>query len=368
MRARTTTINVTPQSSFRQADGKLVLIAGPCSAESEELMLKTARLLKNVNGISVFKAGIWKSRTRPNSFEGVGTVGLQWLQQVKQETGLKTTCDIVNTQQAQEALKYGVDILCISGRATVNPFAMQEIASALAGTHVPVLVNNPVYPDLRLWLGALERLQQAGITDLGAVHRGFATDEQHPYRNHPKWEHLLELKSLLPDLPILCDASHIAGKRSLLYPVSQRAAELGADGMLFESHVNPAEALSSPQQQLMPQELELLVNAVVTKVKLSETTKMVDEMDELSKQIGSLDNELMELLLRRTAVTKKLSSQGGLSSSPLEQASKLQQQLERLLQQDQLTGMDAGLVQTVVKTLQHTSVSQSFNISNSAVA
>ncbi|MBC5994646.1 3-deoxy-7-phosphoheptulonate synthase [Pontibacter cellulosilyticus] len=352
MRASTTTIELTSKSSFRQANGQLVLIAGPCSAETEEQMLNTAMQLKNVNGISVFKAGIWKSRTRPNSFEGVGTIGLGWLQKVKQETGLKTACDVVNAQQAQEALQHGIDILCISGRATVNPFAVQELAEVLRGTDVPVLVNNPVYTDLRLWLGALERLHQAGITDLGAIHRGFAIDEQHPYRNHPKWEHMLELKSLLPELPILCDTSHIAGKRSLLYPVSQRAVELGADGMLFESHVNPAEALSSQQQQLMPQELDLLINAVVTKVKLAETTEMVDELDKLSQQIGSLDDELMELLLRRTAVTKKLGSQGGLSSVPLQQAGKWQQQLESLLQQNQLPGLNTELVQTVANALQ----------------
>ena len=308
--------------------------------------------LKKVNGISVFKAGIWKSRTRPNSFEGVGTAGLQWLAKVKQATGLKTACDVVNAQQALEALQYGVDILCISGRATVNPFAMQEIAEVLKSKKVPVLVNNPVYADLRLWLGALERLHQAGITDLGVIHRGFATDEQHPYRNHPKWEHMLELKSLLPELPILCDASHIAGKRSLLYPVSQRAVELGADGMLFEAHANPAEALSSQQQQLMPQELELLVNAVVTKVKLTETTEMVDKLEELGKQIGSLDNELMELLLRRTAVTRELNSQGGLSSSPVQQTGKWQQQLQDLLQQTQLPNLDDKLAQTVITALQ----------------
>jgi chorismate mutase len=358
MRASITSINVTQQSSFRQANGELVLISGPCSAESEDQMLTTANLLKDVKGISVFKAGIWKSRTRPNNFEGVGTIGLEWLQLVKQQTGLKTACDIVNAQQAQEALNYGVDILCISGRATVNPFAMQEIAAVLQGKQVAVLVNNPVYPDLRLWIGALERLSQAGITDLGAIHRGFATDEQNPYRNHPKWEHMLDLKQLLPELPVLSDASHIAGKRSLLYPVSQRAVEFGADGFIFESHVNPAEALSSPQQQLMPQELELLINAVVTKVKLNETTELVDELDELSKQIGSLDDELIELLLRRTAATKKLGSQSGLSNNQLAQASKWQTQLEGLFQQMQSLGLDAGLGQTVVKALQqHTAIS-----------
>ena len=332
-------------------------------------MLRTAQLLKKVNGITVFKAGIWKSRTRPNSFEGVGTVGLQWLDKVKQETGLKTACDVTNAQQAEEALKYGVDILCISGRATVNPFAVEELATVLKGTSKPVLVYNPVYPDLKLWIGALERLHQAGITDLGAIHRGFATDEQYPYRNQPKWDHMLELKKLLPDLPVLCDASHIAGKRSLLYPVSQRAVELGVDGFLFESHVCPAEALSSQQQQLMPQELELLVNAVVTKVQLAETTELVDKMEELSKEIDNLDDELLELLLRRSAVSKKLGTQKGLSNAPALQANRWQKQLEGWLQQEHISGLDENLVKTVVRALQqHSAGAANDPLNRSAVA
>jgi chorismate mutase len=355
MRASRTTISVAPKSTFRQADGKQVLIAGPCSAESEEQLLRTAQLLKKVEGISVYKAGIWKSRTRPNNFEGMGTAGLMWLAKVKQETGLKTACDIVNAQQAEEALHYGVDILCISGRATVNPFATQEIAFVLKGTETPVLVNNPVYPDLKLWIGALERLNLAGITDLGAIHRGYATNEQAPYRNRPQWDQMLELKHLLPELPVICDASHIAGKRSLLYPISQRAVELGTDGFIFESHINPAEALSSRQHQLMPQELDLLVKAILTQVPLKATLNMVDKLDDLSKEISSLDSELIELLLKRSAAAKKLGQDKGLSA--MSQANRLKSQLEGLLQQENAPGLDTELLKTIVSTLQQSSAS-----------
>ncbi|MDX5420814.1 MAG: chorismate mutase [Hymenobacteraceae bacterium] len=369
MKASRRTINVAPQTSFRSTDGKLVLIAGPCSAESEEQMLKTAQQLKNIKGISVYKAGIWKSRTRPNSFAGVGTVGLQWLDMVKQETGLRTACEVANAQQAEEALKHGVDILCISGRATVNPFAVEEIAAVLQGTNTPVLVNNPVYPDLDLWIGALERLQQVGLTDLGVINRGFAAAEQYPYRNHPRWDHILQLRERMPELPILCDASHIAGKRSLLYPVSQRAVEMGTDGLLFESHSNPAAALSSPQQQLMPQELELLVHAIASNVKLTETTEHVEELDELRKQIDNLDEELLELLLRRTSVTKKINRQGLSCDLTPVQVNRWQQQLTSWLHQENATGLDGNLVRTFVQALQqHTQGTQDGAMGRSAVA
>jgi len=369
MRASRQTTNAAPQTSFRNADGKLLLIAGPCSAESEEQMLKTAQQLKNISGINVYKAGVWKSRTRPNSFAGMGTLGLQWLAMVKQETGLRTACEIANAQHAEEALRHSVDILCISGRATVNPFAVEEIAAALKGTNTPVLVNNPVYPDLQLWIGALERLQQAGLTDLGVINRGFSATEQYPYRNHPRWEHMLQLKALLPELPVLCDAGHIAGKRSLLYPVSQRAVEMGTDGLLFEAHVNPAAALSSPQQQLMPQELELLVHAIASNVKLQESTQLVDELDQLRQQVDNLDAELLELLLRRTAVAKKLNKQGlSYDLAPL-QVNRWQQQLHGWLQQEKASGLDGQLVSTFVEALsQHRQPASDDSLGQSAVA
>lgn len=352
MKASRTTINAAPQSSFRNPDGALVLIAGPCSAESEEQMLKTAQQLKNVQGISVFRAGIWKSRTRPDSFKGVGTVGLQWLETVKKETGLRTACEVANAQHAEEALKRNTDILTISGRATVNPFAMEEIADVLKGTQTPVLVNNPVYPDLNLWIGALERLQQADITDVGVINRGFSTDEQSPYRNHPRWDHMLQLKELYPHLPVLCDAAHIAGRRSLLYPVSQKAVDLGADGLLFESHMNPAAALSSPQQQLLPQELDLLVNAVASNVKLAGTTELVEQLDELSQQMDNLDDALLEMLLRRTAISKKMSERQMGNLKPGQQSQRWQKQLNDWLQQAAPGGADKSFAQSVLSALQ----------------
>ncbi|NDK56743.1 3-deoxy-7-phosphoheptulonate synthase [Pontibacter fetidus] len=332
MRASKTPISLAPQSSFRNASGRPVLIAGPCSAESETQVLETAKLLQNMQSVNIFKAGIWKSRTRPNSFEGVGNAGLPWLQQVKAQTGMRVAVDVSNAQQAEEALKHGIDILCLNGRVTVNPYSVQEIADVLRGTTTPVLVNNPVYPDLGLWIGAYERLQQAGLTDLGAVHRGFSgEDKELLYRNKPKWEVMLQLRQELPGLPILCDTSHIAGKRSLLYPVGQRALDLGIDGLLFESHVNPAAALSSQQQQLMPQELDVLLNALKTRVKLTETTELVEHLDTLRQEVETLDKQLMELLLHRTTVASQISSYG-LGSTPAEDHfRKRQEQLTSLL-------------------------------------
>lgn len=368
MRASRTPINVAQKSSFRHADGSLVLIAGPCSAESEEQMLKTAQQLKAIKGINVLRAGIWKSRTRPNSFKGVGTVGLQWLEMVKKETGLRTACEVANAQHAEEAMKHGVDILSISGRATVNPFAMEEIAAALKGTDMPVLVNNPVYPDLGLWLGALERLNQAGITDLGLINRGFAADEQYPYRSHPRWDHMLQLQEMHPELPILCDAAHIAGRRSLLYPISQKAVDLGVDGLLFESHMNPAGALSSPQQQLMPQELDLLINAIESKVKLDGTNHLVEQLDDLSQQMDSVDKALVDLLLRRREVSQKISlHQMGDVQESLE-VSRWQQELDAWLQRDDYTDMDSSFVRTLMEALQQHRQNPLGGVGSTAVA
>ncbi|NEM97009.1 3-deoxy-7-phosphoheptulonate synthase [Pontibacter burrus] len=340
MRASKTTISAAPQSSFRNASGLPVLIAGPCSAESEAQILETAKQLQNLQNVTIFKAGIWKSRTRPNSFEGVGAAGLPWLQKAKEQTNMRLAVDVANAQQAEEALKHGIDILCLNGRVTVNPFAVQEIAEVLRGTATPLLVTNPVYPDLALWVGAFERLAQAGLTDLGAVHRGFSgKNKELLYRNQPEWETMMQLRKELPELPILCDISHIAGKRSLLYPVGQRALDLGVDGLLLESHISPATALSSQQQQLMPQELDVLLNALKTRVKLSETTELVEHLDAMRREVETLDKQLAELMLHRTAVTNQMSS-FGLGSAPA--ATLLGKKHEQL----------AGLLQPTIKTLQ----------------
>lgn len=324
-----------------------VVIAGPCSAESEEQMLKTAIGLKKLQGVSIFRAGIWKPRTRLGSFQGVGTLGLEWLRTVKQETGLLTTCEVANAGHVAEALKYGVDVLMIGAHTTVNAFLVQEIADSLRGVDVPVLVKNPVHLDLPLWVGAIERLHHSGIRELGAIHRGFSTLDNAPYRNHPKWDQAVELKNMLPDVPLFCDPSHIAGKRSLLRPVSQRAVDLGYDGLMIETHYNPAKALSDPQHQLMPQELDMLLQTLkVTGVDANGARKKV-QLEELRKEIEHLDDELLDLLARRARMSAKIGKLKKANVGDAPQAVQWDHVLENLLSQATSAGVDKEFVQTV---------------------
>jgi len=324
-----------------------VVIAGPCSAESEAQMLQTARGLKKLQGVSIFRAGIWKPRTRPGTFQGMGTAGLEWLKTVKQETGLRTACEVAGTSHVAEALKHEVDVLIIGAHTTVNPFLVQEIADALKGVTIPVLVKNPVNPDLPLWLGALERLQQSGVSDLGAMHRGFSTLDNAPYRNHPKWDHVMELKSIHPDLPVYCDASHIAGRRSLLRPVSQRAISLGYDGLMLEAHHNPAAALSDAGQQLMPQELDMLLQSLNYESIDPEAARQGVEMEELRKQIEYLDDELLDLLSRRSKVSARMESFPKAGVAEALQVVHWDLVLENLLLQANSAGINKDFVQTV---------------------
>ncbi len=322
------------------------VIAGPCSAESEEQMLKTAIGLKKLQGVSIFRAGIWKARTRMGSFQGVGSIGLEWLKTVKQETGLLTSCEVANALHVAEALKHEVDILIVGAHTTVNTFLVQEIADAVRGVDIPVLVKNPVHLDLQLWMGAIERFHYSGIRDIGAIHRGFATLDNAPYRNHPKWDHIAELKHVLPDIPVYCDSSHIAGKRSLLRPVSQRALDLGYDGLIIESHYNPAKALSDPQHQLMPQELGMLLQTLRIEGG-QDGTKQKVQLEELRKEIEHLDDELLDLLARRSKVSSKLGKlQKTAFVAPTHEV-KWDQVLEDLLLQADSAGVDKEFLQTV---------------------
>lgn len=324
-----------------------VVIAGPCSAESEEQMLKTAQGLKKLQEVSVFRAGIWKPRTRMGSFQGVGAVGLEWLKTVKQETGLLTSCEVANAGHVAEALKHGVDILLIGAHTTVNAFLVQEIAASVRGVDIPVLVKNPVHLDLQLWIGAIERFHHSGIRDIGAIHRGFATLDNAPYRNHPKWDHVVELKKLLPDIPVYCDPSHIAGRRSLLRPVSQRALDLGYDGLVIEAHYNPAKALSDPQHQLMPQELEMLLQTLRIEGIDQNNAKKRVHLEELRKQIEHLDDELLDLLARRSKVSSQLGKLQKTQAIETPQTVHWDQVLEHLLSQANHAGVNKDFVHTV---------------------
>ena len=278
-----------------------LIIAGPCSAETEEQVMNTAVALSK-NGVPVFRAGIWKPRTKPGGFEGVGVDGLPWLQRVKAETGMFVGTEVATAKHIEEALNHGIDILWIGARTSANPFAMQEIADALQGVDIPVLVKNPVNPDIELWIGAMERLYNAGIRRLGAIHRGFSTYDKKIYRNLPQWNIPIELRRRYPNLPIICDPSHIGGKRELIAPLCQQAMDLGFDGLMIESHCNPDKAWSDAAQQLTPDILDYVIDTLVVRDMKTET----ESLTTLRKQIDSTDNDLLELLAKRMRISREI--------------------------------------------------------------
>ncbi len=280
-----------------------MVIAGPCSAESEEQVLETARGLASW-GIHMFRAGIWKPRTHPGSFEGVGAPGLKWLKKVKDETGMKVCTEVANEKHVYECLKYGVDMLWIGARTTANPFLMQEIADALQDTDVPVLVKNPVNPDLDLWIGALERLNRAGVRKLGVIHRGFSTISSQPYRNAPGWQIAIELRTRYPELPVFADPSHMGGDRKFLKDLSQRAMDLGFEGLMIESHCNPAVALSDAKQQLVPTELRTLIESLLIREKDSGDKEYREGIEQLRSRIDYIDEDLLKEFGARMDVSR----------------------------------------------------------------
>lgn len=292
-------------SKWLSGDPAPFVISGPCSAESREQVLDTARLLAAIPQVRVFRAGIWKPRTRPSAFEGVGVKGLHWLKEVKEETGLLTAVEVATPQHIEQALKHKVDILWLGARTVVNPFSVQELAEILRGVDIPVLVKNPLNPDVKLWIGAIERVLAAGISRIAAVHRGFYFYKHALYRNQPMWEIPIDLQRELPGLPILCDPSHICGRRDLIYQVSQKALDLGMAGLMIESHTDPASALTDAEQQLSPADLALLLGRLavrhVTGDELFET-----RLEQLRRNIDKIDAELIDILAKRMKIVEEI--------------------------------------------------------------
>ena len=280
-------------------------IAGPCSAETEEQVMETARGLSEF-GIHVYRAGIWKPRTHPGSFEGVGTPGLKWLRKVKETYGMKVCTEVASEKHVLECIKYGVDIVWIGARTSANPFLMQEIADALEGTDIPVLVKNPVNPDIDLWVGALERLNRAGIKKLGVIHRGFSTSAPILYRNDPGWKLAIEMRTRYPQMAFFADPSHMAGDRKYLQELSQRAMDLGLDGLMVESHCNPSCALSDAKQQLTPHDLQNLLESLVIRENTSENEAYKDGIEALRARIDVIDDNLLKLLAERMDVSRQI--------------------------------------------------------------
>nr|WP_288932383.1 bifunctional 3-deoxy-7-phosphoheptulonate synthase/chorismate mutase type II [uncultured Allomuricauda sp.] len=282
--------------------GHPLVVAGPCSAETEDQVLKIAHELKDTD-VSYYRAGIWKPRTRPGNFEGVGAIGLKWLQKVKEETGLKTATEVANRAHVDLALEHDVDLLWIGARSTVSPFIVQEIADALEGTDKIVLVKNPVNPDLSLWLGAVERLHSANIEKLGVIHRGFSTYEKTKYRNIPEWQLAIELQTKFPDLPIINDPSHITGKRDMVFDVSQTALDLNFDGLMIETHYDPDNAWSDAAQQVTPKTLVQMMKDLRIRKETDEEAEYNNNLSNLRAQIDILDNQLIDLMGKRMKVS-----------------------------------------------------------------
>ena len=317
-----------------------IVIAGPCSAETEEQVMDTARQLA-AKGQKIFRAGIWKPRTKPGGFEGIGVEGLSWLKEVKKETGMYVATEVATAKHVYECLKADVDIVWIGARTTANPFAVQEIA--LKGVDIPVYVKNPVNPDLELWIGALERINNAGLKRIGAIHRGFSSYDKKIYRNLPQWHIPIELRRRIPNLPIICDPSHIGGKRELIAPLCQQAMDLGFDGLIIESHCNPECAWSDAAQQVTPDILDYILNLLVIRSEHQTT----ENLNELRRQIDECDNDLMDILAKRMRVCREIGTFKKEHNMTILQTGRYNEILDKRGAQGALCGMDSDFVKQV---------------------
>ncbi|MGF7138042.1 chorismate mutase [Roseimarinus sediminis] len=302
----TIALDITPMSSWMPESPYPLLIAGPCSLETEEQSLSTARELAKDPRVHVIRGGVWKPRTRPGSFEGIGSIGLEWLKKIKAETGLMVGTEVANAQHTEECLKADIDVLWIGARSTGSPFVVQEIADVLKGSDKVVMVKNPMNPDLSLWMGALERLNAMGLKKLVGIHRGFSPYQESKYRNYPGWKTYIELRRSMPNLPIICDPSHIAGKRELVGEISQKAFDMGFDGLMIESHIDPSCALSDAAQQFTPADLMKLIDKLVIRKQNIEDAEFGSKLDQLRSRIDALDTELMEILSARAEIVTQI--------------------------------------------------------------
>ena len=323
--------------------------------------MPTARELSR-NGIKIFRAGIWKPRTKPGGFEGIGAEGLEWLKEVKAETGMLLTIEVATRQHVELALEAGIDILWIGARTSANPFAMQEIADAIkdSGKDIPVLVKNPVNPDLELWIGALQRIYNAGVRRLGAIHRGFSAYGKHLYRNLPQWHIPIELRRRFPDLPLICDPSHIGGKRELVAPLSQQALDMGFDGLIIESHCNPDCAWSDKDQQVTPEVLNFILNTLVHR----DSTVTTESLAILRQQIDEIDNELLEVLNKRMRVSREIGQYKKEHRMPILQIGRHDEIMQSRVKLATEMGMDSEFMRTVLSAIHEESVRQQIEVFN----
>lgn len=332
------------------------VVAGPCSAESEDQVMETAKELKEL-GINVFRAGIWKPRTHPGCFEGIGVPGLKWLQKVKKEYGLKVATEVASEKHVYECLKHGVDMVWIGARTTANPFLVQEIADALAGTDIPVLVKNPVNPDLELWIGAMERLNRAGVRKLGVIHRGFSTFDKIRYRNDPHWDIAIEMRSRYPELPFFVDPSHMGGSRDFILEISQRSLDLGFEGLMVESHCKPEVALSDSKQQLTPAQLkDMLYNQITVRDADSDAKEWRENIDQLRAKIDVIDENIIYALGSRFKISQKIGEYKKNNNIAIVQASRWDTLLAKVVEKGEEYGLSKKLLTDVFNAIHEASV------------
>lgn len=334
-----------------------LVIAGPCSAETQKQVLETAHQLAEM-GIKIFRAGVWKPRTKPGGFEGVGTKALPWLQQVKRETGMYISTEVATAKHVEQALRHNVDILWVGARTTTNPFAMQEIADSLQGVDIPVLVKNPVSPDVELWIGGLERLYNAGVRRLGAIHRGFSYADKSVYRNMPHWHIPIEVKRRFPHLPLICDPSHISGQRSMILKLSQQAMDLNFDGIIVETHSHPDDAWSDSMQQITPSQLQRVLQQLI----IRNVPATTEDLSELRRQIDEMDNTLLELLAKRMRISREIGRYKLENEMPILQTTRYDEILSDRALQGEKMQLSGDFVRKILENIHEESIRQQFSV------
>jgi chorismate mutase len=342
-----------------------LIISGPCSAETEEQVMDTANRLAATGMVDVMRAGIWKPRTRPGTFEGVGTKGLPWLQHARKATGIPLAVEVATARQVEDALHFDVDILWIGARSVVNPMSVQEIANALKGSDVPVLIKNPMNPDIDLWSGAVERISIAGITNIGLIHRGFSTYGKHKYRNPPIWHLAIEMRRRYPDLMMICDPAHISGRRDLIQSVSQKAIDLDFDGLMIESHRDPDNAWSDAKQQVTPEVLKSILESLIWRERTSDSEPVMAVLDEYREVIDQIDDELMQLLAKRMSMAERIGEYKKDNKLTILQTSRWNEILERGMNLGKNLGLSYEFVSNFLESVHMESINHQNRVMNS---
>jgi chorismate mutase len=356
------TTPILPIQEWADYKQRPLLVAGPCSAETEEQVIDTARELAGLGKVDIFRAGLWKPRTRPGSFEGVGSKGLPWLKRVRDETGMPVATEVANAKHVYEALKYGVDYIWIGARSSSSPFVVQEIAESLEGAKVGVLIKNPVNPDLELWIGAIERVRKAGINRVAAIHRGFSNYEKTQYRNIPHWQLAVDLKQQFPELPMICDPSHITGNAAMLYDVSQKAMDLNYDGLMIETHINPRQAWSDAAQQITPNELKEIIGRIIMRSPVSTDKSFLDVLGELRSQIDLLDDQLLNIMEQRMNVAKIIAKYKKKNQITILQTSRWHEIVKNSIDKGVSKGLSSEFVENLFKVIHTESITQQTNV------